>query len=310
MLSVVNGTSCLCLTAGTVTSLNEAINFYTNVLGLSINSELDNITYLSSDSRKETHNLVVELKLDPATGLSDLQIDAKKSSILSQLNITDWRNLDCSYILKVDNIINLIENFQTFKIPVQITPNELYPNEVYCIDPLGYIIGFTSSSNPLTVSPPLQKTHFKATAAGAATTGTLTPYPMSVSTSLAQSISSTAEANMPKRNIGIMTSGGDAPGMNAAVRAVVRAAIYRGCKAFAIKEGYEGLVRGGPNYIKEMKWSDVRGYLSEGGTNIGTARCMEFRERWGRLDGCKHLIDAGIDALIVCGGDGSLTGAD
>ncbi|ODV69457.1 6-phosphofructokinase beta subunit [Hyphopichia burtonii NRRL Y-1933] len=107
-----------------------------------------------------------------------------------------------------------------------------------------------------------------------------------------------------------MTSGGDAPGMNACVRAVVRAAIYRGCKAFAVMEGYEGLVRGGPEYIKEMNWLDVRGYLSEGGTNIGTARCMDFKQRQGRLKGCKHLIDAGIDALIVCGGDGSLTGAD
>ncbi|KAK7682983.1 phosphofructokinase beta-subunit [Cerrena zonata] len=117
-------------------------------------------------------------------------------------------------------------------------------------------------------------------------------------------------SNQSKRNIAVMTSGGDAPGMNACVRAVVRAAIYRGCKAFAVMEGYEGLVRGGPEYIKEMNWLDVRGYLSEGGTNIGTARCMDFKQRQGRLKGCKHLIDAGIDALIVCGGDGSLTGAD
>lgn len=107
-----------------------------------------------------------------------------------------------------------------------------------------------------------------------------------------------------------MTSGGDAPGMNAVVFSVVRAAIFRGSKAFAVMEGYEGLVRGGPEYIKEMSWQDVRSYLSEGGTNIGTARCMSFKERNGRLKACKHLIDAGIDALIVCGGDGSLTGAD
>lgn len=106
-----------------------------------------------------------------------------------------------------------------------------------------------------------------------------------------------------------MTSGGDAPGMNANVRAIIRTAIARGHRAFAIHEGYSGLVKGG-EYIKEMKWTDVNGWLVQGGTNIGTARCMEFKERWGRLKGCKNMIEAGIDALIVCGGDGSLTGAD
>ncbi|KAK9481198.1 phosphofructokinase-domain-containing protein [Lipomyces japonicus] len=97
--------------------------------------------------------------------------------------------------------------------------------------------------------------------------------------------------------------------MNGAVRAVVRSAINKGCDAFAIYEGYEGLVQGG-TMIKQMFWEDVRGWLSEGGTLIGTARCAAFRERWGRLKAAKNLIINGIDALIVCGGDGSLTGAD
>ena len=97
--------------------------------------------------------------------------------------------------------------------------------------------------------------------------------------------------------------------MNPAVRAVVRAAIYRGCEAYAIMEGYEGLLRGG-DYIKEMGWDDVRGWLSIGGTHIGTARCMGFKERDGRRKAAKNMILNGIDALIVCGGDGSLTGAD
>lgn len=119
------------------------------------------------------------------------------------------------------------------------------------------------------------------------------------------------EAGQPsrKKRIGVMTSGGDAPGMNGAVRAVVRMAIYRGCEAYAIYEGYEGLVQGG-DLIKEMKWDDVRGYLSRGGTLIGTARCMAFMERWGRLKAAKNMIQRGIDALVICGGDGSLTGAD
>lgn len=106
-----------------------------------------------------------------------------------------------------------------------------------------------------------------------------------------------------------MTSGGDAPGMNGVVRAVVRMAIASDCEAYAIYEGYEGLVSGG-NLIRKMEWDDVRGWLSEGGTNIGTARCASFRERPGRLKAAKNMILKGIDALIICGGDGSLTGAD
>ena len=117
------------------------------------------------------------------------------------------------------------------------------------------------------------------------------------------------ENDGPKRRIGVMTSGGDAPGMNGVVRAVVRMSIAKGCDAYAIYEGYEGLVQGG-DLIKKMGWDDVRGWLSEGGTLIGTARCPAFRERDGRRRAAKNMILHGIDALVVCGGDGSLTGAD
>ncbi|ETN38272.1 6-phosphofructokinase subunit alpha [Cyphellophora europaea CBS 101466] len=112
-----------------------------------------------------------------------------------------------------------------------------------------------------------------------------------------------------KRRIGVMTSGGDSPGMNGVVRSVVRTAIYKGCEAYAIHEGYEGLVNGG-DMISPMHWEDVRGYLSKGGTLIGTARCKAFMERPGRLKAAKNMILKGIDALVICGGDGSLTGAD
>lgn len=112
-----------------------------------------------------------------------------------------------------------------------------------------------------------------------------------------------------RKKIAVMTSGGDSPGMNPAVRAVVRAGLYYGCDMFAVYEGYEGLVRGG-DLLKKMVWEDVRGFLSLGGTNIGTARCAKFRERAGRLDGAYNMVVNGIDALVVCGGDGSLTGAD
>lgn len=112
-----------------------------------------------------------------------------------------------------------------------------------------------------------------------------------------------------KKRIGVMTSGGDSQGMNGVVRSVVRMSIHMGCEAYAIYEGYDGLVQGG-DLIKQMQWDDVRGYLSRGGTLIGTKRCMEFYERPGRMRAAKNMIDQGIDALIICGGDGSLTGAD
>ncbi|RSL69174.1 ATP-dependent 6-phosphofructokinase [Fusarium duplospermum] len=123
-------------------------------------------------------------------------------------------------------------------------------------------------------------------------------------------LSAIAESKMaPKKKIAVMTSGGDSPGMNAAVRAVVRMTLHMNCDAYCVYEGYEGLVQGG-DFIRQMQWDDVRGWLSEGGTLIGTARCMAFYERPGRLTAAKNMVLAGIDALIICGGDGSLTGAD
>ncbi|PGH31892.1 6-phosphofructokinase [[Emmonsia] crescens] len=112
-----------------------------------------------------------------------------------------------------------------------------------------------------------------------------------------------------RRRIAVLTSGGDAPGMNGVVRAVVRMSIHCGCEAYAIHEGYEGLVQGG-DLIKRMHWEDVRGWLSRGGTLIGSARSMSFLTREGRVQAAKNLVVRGIDALVVCGGDGSLTGAD
>ena len=113
---------------------------------------------------------------------------------------------------------------------------------------------------------------------------------------------------MTKR-IGILTSGGDAQGMNAAVRAVVRTALDKGAELYAIYEGYQGLVDDG-DYIRKMDWDSVGGILQLGGTIIGSARCEEFRTREGRRGAAKNLIKAGIDGLIVIGGDGSLTGAN
>ena len=115
--------------------------------------------------------------------------------------------------------------------------------------------------------------------------------------------------NMTTKRIGILTSGGDAQGMNAAVRAVVRTALDRGAEAYAIYEGYQGLVDGG-EYIHKMGWDSVGGILQLGGTVIGSARSDAFRTREGRRQAAKNLVEAGIDGLIVIGGDGSLTGAN
>ncbi len=112
-----------------------------------------------------------------------------------------------------------------------------------------------------------------------------------------------------RSNIGVITSGGDAPGMNAAIRAVVRTALTRGFNAYAILNGYRGMVEGGDN-IRQMDWDSVGGILQLGGTVIGTARCDEFRTREGRRTAAKNLIQNDIDRLVVIGGDGSLTGAN
>ncbi|MFN8091659.1 MAG: 6-phosphofructokinase [Vicinamibacteria bacterium] len=112
-----------------------------------------------------------------------------------------------------------------------------------------------------------------------------------------------------ERTIAVLTSGGDAPGMNAAVRAVVRTALSRGVRVFAIREGYEGAVAGGDR-ITPMTWSSVGGILHMGGTSIGTARSDRFRTREGRRQAAENFLKAGIDSLVVIGGDGSLSGAD
>ncbi|XP_074123285.1 ATP-dependent 6-phosphofructokinase, platelet type isoform X1 [Sminthopsis crassicaudata] len=109
--------------------------------------------------------------------------------------------------------------------------------------------------------------------------------------------------------IGVLTSGGDAQGMNAAVRAVVRMGLYVGAKMYFVYEGYQGMVDGGNNIV-EVAWEGVSSILQVGGTVIGSARCQAFRTREGRLQAAYNLIQKGITNLCVIGGDGSLTGAN
>ncbi|WP_291563043.1 6-phosphofructokinase [Bacteroides sp.] len=106
--------------------------------------------------------------------------------------------------------------------------------------------------------------------------------------------------------VGVLTSGGDAPGMNAAIRAVTRAAIYNGLKVKGIYRGYKGLITG---EIQEFKTQNVSNIIQLGGTILKTARCMEFKSPEGRQIAHETMVREGIDALVVIGGDGSLTGA-
>lgn len=108
------------------------------------------------------------------------------------------------------------------------------------------------------------------------------------------------------KTIGVLTSGGDAPGMNAALRAVTRSAIYHGFKVKAIYRGYRGLVE---NEIVTFEAKDVSGIIHRGGTILRTARCKEFMTEEGRQTAYENMRKNGIDALVVIGGDGTLTGA-
>ena len=110
-------------------------------------------------------------------------------------------------------------------------------------------------------------------------------------------------------SIAVLTSGGDAGGMNPAIRAVVRTALHHGIDVHAVADGYQGLIQGG-DAIRRVESADVSGILQRGGTILGTARSLEFRERDGRRRAARNLLEVGVDALVVIGGDGSLTGAN
>ena len=108
------------------------------------------------------------------------------------------------------------------------------------------------------------------------------------------------------KTIGVLTSGGDAPGMNAAIRSVVRSAIYKGMKIYGIEKGYEGLIHG---EIKEMGVSSVSDIIQRGGTILRTARSEAFMTPSGFRRAVDMLQNFEIEALVVIGGDGSYRGA-
>lgn len=108
------------------------------------------------------------------------------------------------------------------------------------------------------------------------------------------------------KRVAVLTSGGDAPGMNAAIRAVIRSGISLGWEMFGVYHGYAGLISGN---IRPMGARDVGGIIQLGGTNLGSARSPEFRTEDGRIQAIRSMSQMGIDALVVIGGNGSQTGA-
>ncbi|MDA8874414.1 6-phosphofructokinase [Winogradskyella sp.] len=108
------------------------------------------------------------------------------------------------------------------------------------------------------------------------------------------------------KKIAVMTSGGDSPGMNAAIRSVVRACAFHDIECYGIYRGYEGMIEG--DFVK-MDARSVKGIINKGGTILKSARSKEFRKKEGRIKAHEQLKKAGIDAFVVVGGDGSFTGA-
>ncbi|MED4981039.1 6-phosphofructokinase, partial [Geobacillus stearothermophilus] len=108
------------------------------------------------------------------------------------------------------------------------------------------------------------------------------------------------------KRIGVLTSGGDSPGMNAAIRSVVRKAIYHGVEVYGVYHGYAGLIAGN---IKKLEVGDVGDIIHRGGTILYTARCPEFKTEEGQKKGIEQLKKHGIEGLVVIGGDGSYQGA-
>ncbi|KAG0796372.1 hypothetical protein G6F16_002053 [Rhizopus arrhizus] len=267
------GLSHIVFVASTEEAYRSTINFY-KAFGfklVGVSSEEQNETWLKLDSNEHAMTSDIVIKLVLSVGSIPRPGPDKES---------DWAHNPSAITLSVMDVGAIKSQLDALGSTYQDRSIKSFSGtfqliEIYCLDPLNNTIVF--SNKP------------------------------SLPSLLENSYPGVPEKKDKVKKIGVLTSGGDAPGMNACVRAVVRYGISKGCEVFAVYEGYQGLVDGG---IKRMDWKSVRGYLAVGGTTIGTARCMPFKTREGRLQAAENLIKNGIDALIVCGGDGSLTGAD
>ncbi|CCE64420.1 hypothetical protein TPHA_0H02160 [Tetrapisispora phaffii CBS 4417] len=303
-LPLVNGTSYSTINAYSKDLLHETVKFYENVLGLS-SREISETSYILS-------NGAVTIKVVLSEDSTKAQEHSKRVEFFSKNQSSiDWRTAASSAtVFNSADICSVRQKLAASNSPTQSFPSELNPLLLYSIDPLGNLFGVTATKNAISTKPTekVEESHKKRDLTSKL--GSYTDLSSQLATSVDYpSLPTKLNPNKAEKAIAVMTSGGDAQGMNSCVRAIVRSTIFKGCRAFC-----HGRLRrfsqGGPEYIKEVTWEDVRGWSAEGGTNIGTARCLEFRQREGRLLGAQHLIEAGVDALIVCGGDGSLTGAD
>ncbi|KAH3903559.1 6-phosphofructokinase subunit beta SCDLUD_001201 [Saccharomycodes ludwigii] len=319
-IPIVNGTSLYTVRTYSSKNYESTIDFYLTLFQLNKDSSANNATFLSNDSNTVSIKIVFEGE-DP---VKQAKCDETYQDLLFIRDTKDWRtSTKESFVLNTSNIKTfldvLLARYPDLKF--QGYPSDLFPMELYTLDPNGNLVGVSNTKNAISTKPTGPPTSAGNTNNVAKFTDNKLSSIGSVSNLISkhQTLTSDVFPYLPlsstgddssRKAIAVMTSGGDAPGMNSNVRAIVRTALFRGCRAYAVMEGYTGLVEGGPEYIKQMSWDDVRDWSSQGGTNIGTARCKEFRTREGRLLGALHLIEAGVDALIVCGGDGSLTGAD
>ncbi|KAI8980490.1 6-phosphofructokinase [Pilobolus umbonatus] len=277
---MVNGLSHIVYSAGTLEVYERTVAFYKafgfkvvtapNEMDKSEDEARETWLKLTSNEQSMTSDLVIRL-------VQGLSVEGRSRPDED----SDWSLNDAAIALSVNDIASVKAQLETLGLPFQDKSIKSFSGgfqliELYCLDPLNNTVIFSNK-------PSFPSLFDSAGNVEGITEGT------------------------KRKKIGVLTSGGDAPGMNACVRAVVRYGISKGCEMYAIYEGYQGLVDNG---IRKMDWKSVRGFLSMGGTSIGTARCMPFKTKEGRLKAAENLIKSGIDALIVCGGDGSLTGAD
>ncbi|KAH7585808.1 Phosphofructokinase [Nakaseomyces glabratus] len=300
--SMVHGVTRVDLTAYSAESFENAIQFYLAFLVL---DELDQ----NEDGGVVLANSHVYIKISyKEDGEMERKVNDRLMNLIEKTTSGDWRAVSSNVLVyTVDDIGLVKETLKRIGLPHQAYPTELTPAQIYTLDPLGNVVGFTGNKLAIATEIPFvlpteeddeselsskESSYTNLTSLMRTTSG----YP-----SLPFGHSRT------HRNIAILTSGGDAPGMNSVIRAVVRTALFKGCRVYIVREGLEGLVKG---YIEEFFWEDVGGWNSQGGTNIGTAKSNAFLQRRGRLLAARNLIIHDIDSLIVCGGDGSLAAAD
>ncbi|CCF58685.1 hypothetical protein KAFR_0F00880 [Kazachstania africana CBS 2517] len=302
----VNGIAYTTITTYSKSSFEETLTFYKSLLELNETTVLNDTTVMLAN---EVTFIIVKL-IEDSSKCQNFQVYRK--NLIDLRFDRDWRGLAVDSItFTVSSLSIMMQHLMNMNLPFQCSPSITAPTQIYTLDPVGNLIGMTGTKNAIStqLAPPKSPV------------SSALPSRSSSTRNLNKDLSShlTTEGDYPslppnidvsdknKRCIAVMTSGGDAPGMNSNVRAIVRTIIFHNCKPFVVYEGYEGLLHGN---IKEVLWEDVRDWNAMGGTLIGTARSPDFKRREGRIQGAHNLINFGIDALIVCGGDGSLTGAD